>query len=123
MQLLAGHRLIQTTQRYIDGDSVKRHLSEGDLYAIDLIHWVCAIAGDVDYLRSLHAEAAQAGLPVAVRHHDTPALFDWFVRMASYQGISDTAARVFMEKHGVAGWHEIKAMPSKRPRCGKLSAY
>jgi len=102
---------------------VKRHLSDCDLYAIDLIHWVCAIAGDVDYFRTLHAEAALAGLPAAVRRHDTPALFDWFVRMASYQGISDTAARIFMEKHGAAGWHEIAAMLSKGPSCGKLSAY
>lgn len=85
---------------------MKRQLSESDLSAIDLIHWVCAIAGDVDYLRTLRTEAAQARLPAAVRHHDSPALFDWFVRMASYQGICDTAARVFMEKHGAAGWHD-----------------
>jgi hypothetical protein len=92
-------------------------------YAINLVTTVCALAGSPDYLADLRASAHSNGLIRAVRTHDTPALFKWFVSMASFQGISDAVAEGYMEKHGRASWHDIQSALAAGPSCPKLANY
>ena len=74
--------------------------STGDLtgsnlaYATNLVTTICALAGPPNYLHDLRTSARKTGLIRAVAAHDTPALFEWFVSAASFQGISDSVAWV-----------------------------
>jgi len=76
-----------------------------------------------DYLADLRGSAHSSGLIRAVRTHDTPALFKWFVSMAIFQGISDAVAAGYMEKHGRASWHDIQSALAVGPSCPKLANY
>ena len=42
--------------------------------------------------------------------HDTAAIFDWLMRMLSFQGISDAVAEGYMDRHGNVTWAEIEAV-------------
>jgi len=64
-----------------------------------------------------------AGVPSAIRHHDTATLFDWLVSALSYQGISDQVATDYMERHGRARWADIDAKIAISPSCPKLKSY
>jgi hypothetical protein len=54
-------------------------------HARSLVRRVCTIAGDVTCIDDLQDGA----IVTAVEAHDTAAIFDWLMRMLSYQGISD----------------------------------
>ena len=53
-----------------------------------LVRQVCAISGEVTCIDDLQDGAIVA----AVAAHDTAMIFDWLMRMLSYQGISDAVA-------------------------------
>ena len=59
--------------------------------------------------------------------HDTAAIFDWLMRMLSFQGISDAVAEGYMDRHGNVTWAEIEASPRHQPRvrqaAGVLGVY
>ena len=92
-------------------------------YAINLVETVCALAGSPDYLRDLTTHARREGLIKAVVDHNSPTLFDWFVQAASFQGVSDRAARTYMAENGQARWHAIEASLKGQPSCNKLRSY
>ena len=58
-------------------------------HARSLVRRVCDIAGQVTWIDDLRYDAIDGGLVAAVAAHDTAAIFDWLMRMLSYQGISD----------------------------------
>lgn len=92
-------------------------------YAVNLVTTICALAGSPTYLSDLRASARRDRLIRAVRDHDTPAIFDWFVSAASFQGISDNVAAAYMEKNGRASWQESRAAEIQHPSCPKLRSY
>jgi hypothetical protein len=63
------------------------------------------------------------GLSQAVKEHDTAAIFDWLMEALSYQGISDTIAADYIDKHGTVAWADIAAALAQHPSCPKLGGY
>ena len=66
---------------------------------------------------------ATAGLVAAAETHDTAAIYDWLMRELSFQGISDTVAEGYMDRHGNATWADIEAALDANPECNKLHGY
>ena len=86
-------------------------------YARALVRRVCSIAGQVTCIDDLRDDAIDGGLVAAVENHDTGVIFDWLVRMLSFQGISDTVADGYMHRHGNVTWAEnclLYTSPSPR---------
>ena len=137
VQLLAGHRSIQTTQRYIDGDSdaqrklVFAALTENPMpnrddpinHALPLVRAVCRLAGPFAFVDDGRDDLERLGIRAAVRRHDTPALFDWLMAVLSFQGIADRVARQYLHAHGNATWADIDRALKRRPSCSKLGGF
>jgi hypothetical protein len=81
------------------------------------------MAGQVTCIDDLRAEAIEAGLIRAVDDHDTTGIFDWLMRILSFQGISDAVAAGYIDRHGNATWAEIDRALSTSPGCDKLQGY
>lgn len=93
-------------------------------YAANLVTTICALAGSPTYLSDLRASTRRGGLIRAVRGYDTPAIFDWFVGAASFQGISDEVAASYIDQHGQANWGDVQAaVETTHPSCPKLGSY
>jgi hypothetical protein len=92
-------------------------------YAVQLVHAICCLAGSASYLDDVRAELHGRGVIRAVRDHDTPVLFDWLVEALSFQGISDSVASGYMERHGSVRWSDIAEALRQNPSCPKLGGY
>ena len=92
-------------------------------HARSIVRRVCDIAGQVTWIDDLRYDAIETGLVAAVEDHDTAAIFDWLMRMLSFQGISDAVAEGYMDRHGNVTWAEIEACLATNPRCDKLQGY
>jgi hypothetical protein len=92
-------------------------------YAIDLVHAICCLAGSASYLDDVRANLRGGGVIRAVRDHNTPALFDWLIKVLSFQGISDSVASGYMAQHGSVRWSDIAEALSRSPSCPKLGGY
>ena len=92
-------------------------------HAVRVVHSVCCLAGAASLIDDNRADLRAAGIPSAIRRHDTGPLFDWLVSALSYQGISDQVAYHYMERHGSATWADIDAKVAARPPCPKLQSY
>jgi hypothetical protein len=71
----------------------------------------------------LQAEAIEAGLVAAVEGHDTSVIFDWLMRILSFQGISDAVAEGYIDRNGNVTWAEIEHAIATTPGCDKLQGY
>ena len=92
-------------------------------HARSIVRRVCAIAGQITCIDDLRHEAIDAGLVAAVEDHDTGVVFDWLMRILSYQGISDAVADGYINRHGNVTWAEIKRFLGTNPGCDKLQGY
>ncbi|MGO4513931.1 hypothetical protein AB4Z51_43950 [Bradyrhizobium sp. 2TAF36] len=92
-------------------------------HADAFIRAVCTYAGTLSLLDEIDDEIRQAGLDQAVASRDTPPIFDWLLTAFSFQGVSDQAARSYMEKHGSASWSKLEASVQACPSCPKLQTY
>jgi hypothetical protein len=92
-------------------------------HARSIIRRVCDIAGQATWIDDLRYDAIDGGLVAAVAAHDTAAIFDWLMRMLSFQGISDAVAEGYMDRQGNVTWAEIEACLSTNPSCDKLQGY
>lgn len=92
-------------------------------HADAFIRAVCTFAGTLSLLDEIDDEIRQAGLDQAVASRDTPPIFDWLLTAFSFQGVSDQAARSYMEKHGSASWAKLEASVQACPSCPKLQTY
>lgn len=63
------------------------------------------------------------GVITAVRDHDDETLFNWLMTTLSYQGVSDSVAFGYMEKHGRADMKSIATALGNKPGCAKLQSY
>ena len=91
-------------------------------YAVSLVHSVCCLAGDPEFLQN-RGTGGKNSLAAAVERHDTARLFDWLVEALSYQGIADRIAHDYMQRHGRARWASIAASLARHPSCPKLNSY
>jgi hypothetical protein len=64
----------------------------------------------MSFLDEIDTEIREAGLDRAIALCETPPVFDWLLAAFSFQGISDQAARSYMEMHGTAFWAAIEAI-------------
>ena len=99
------------------------HTNVNLAYAVRLVHATCCLAGSASYLDDVRADLQWRGIIRAVRDHDTPALFDWLIETLSFQGISDSVASGYMERHGTVRWSDIADALSRSPSCPKLGGY
>jgi hypothetical protein len=92
-------------------------------YAVQLVHATCCLAGSAAYLDDVRADLRDCGIIRAIKHRDTPALFDWLVETLSFQGISDSVAAGYIEQHGNVRWADIAEGLARTPSCPKLAGY
>jgi hypothetical protein len=97
--------------------------SDGYGYAHRIIYAVCCLAGSSSFVDNSRNELLNEGVLNAIEAHNTPVLFDWMVRLFSYQGIADTVAADYMDKHGALTWDAIAADLDDDPACPKLQSY
>jgi len=91
-------------------------------YAVAIVHSVCCLAGDPEFLAHRRT-GRQKSLASVIARHDTAHLFDWLVEPLSYQGIADKVAYEYMRRHGRARFASIEASVARRPSCPKLKSY
>jgi hypothetical protein len=91
-------------------------------YAVSLVHRVCCLAGDPEFIVHRRTRGKNS-LAAAVERHDTARLFDWLVEALSYQGIADRIASEYMQRHGRARWANIDESLSRDLSCPKLNSY
>jgi hypothetical protein len=92
-------------------------------YAYRIIYAVCCLAGAASFVDNSRNELVNNGVLNAIEAHNTPVLFDWMVRLFSYQGIADAVAADYMDKHGALTWGAIVADLDAGPACPKLQSY
>jgi hypothetical protein len=91
--------------------------------ALRLVRRICQVAGAPSLIDDSRVRLAGHGVIAAVQRHDTPAIFDWLIDALSYQGVSDSIAWGYMERHGRVRWHDIAAALATDPSCPKLRCY
>ncbi len=91
--------------------------------AIRLVRRICQVAGASTLIDDSRVSLARAGVIAAVPRHDNAAIFDWLIEALSYQGVSDSIASGYMERHGCVRWPEIADALASKPSCPKLRCY
>jgi hypothetical protein len=91
-------------------------------YAVRLLHRVCCLAGDPEFL-ALRRSGGRNSIVAAIERHDSARIFNWLMQALSYQGIADRIAHDYMQRHGRARWTSIKASLARKPSCPKLRGY
>jgi hypothetical protein len=74
-------------------------------YAVRLLHSVCRLAGEPEFLMHRNS-GGKHSLTAAIARRDTAALFDWLVEALSYQGIADRTiiCNAMAGRAGHASW-------------------
>ncbi|UGY16783.1 hypothetical protein HAP48_0004380 [Bradyrhizobium septentrionale] len=83
-----------------------------------LVDTVCRLAGAENLI-----SAESNRLRQAILNYDTPQLFKYLLEAFSLQGISDHAARSYMDHHGSPAWHDLQQATARPPACSKLRSY
>ena len=99
------------------------HADSALTHAVRVVQNVCQLAGPFDLLDSVRQELRRHGILAAVRHHDTPAIYDWLMSVMSFQGIANRVAEGYLDRHGNVTWADIDASLVRQPACPKLGGY
>jgi hypothetical protein len=108
---------------FVTSTAPRRPSPQGLALAEHLIHQVCWAWPDPHHLKRIRTQLTKQGIRAAVAEHNTSALFNWLVDVASYQGISDTIAWTYMEQHGRVRWADLEAAFARGPACPKLASF
>src|SRR4051812_2822929 len=65
------------------------------------------ILAPASFLDDICANLWAHGVQVAVARRQTAPIFDWLMRLVQLQGISDTIAFAYADKHGIVRWADI----------------
>lgn len=104
-------------------DSAFRFKSKRDLtYAVNMVETVTWLAGRTDYLDELGDAATTFDLSRTTGPNRSAKAFEWLATALSYQGISDTVARTYMEEHERPRWRKV-AGGVKTGTCPLLRSY
>ncbi|UGY25486.1 hypothetical protein HU675_0000615 [Bradyrhizobium septentrionale] len=87
-------------------------------HAALLVDAVCRLAGAENLI-----SAESNRLRQAILNQDTPQLFEHLLEAFSLQGISDRAARSYMDDHGSPAWRDLQRATFRPPACSKLRSY
>jgi hypothetical protein len=103
--------------------ALNQQLSSTDRdYAVRLLHRVCCLAGDPEFLARRRG-GGRNSIAAAIERHNSARIFNWLMQALSYQGIADRVADDYMQRHGKARWTSIKASLARKPSCPKLDGY
>src|SRR5436305_10418848 len=91
--------------------------------AVHLVRRICQVAGAPSLIDDTRVGLARHGVISAIRRHDTPVIFDWLFDLVSYQGVSDSVAYGYMERHGRVRWYDIANVLADNPSCPRLTCY
>lgn len=92
--------------------------------ATTLIEAICRLPDNLTALRRFDIWVKSSGLREAIISHDTAFLYGWLMECYSLQGVSNSNALEYIERHGNAEWQEIKdLMHTGTPACAKLAAF
>ena len=100
-------------------DATPRSITE----TISIIRRVVAVAGDPFFTGNAKKAVERLHLDRAILRHDTAPIFDWLLTTFSYQGISDSVARNYMDRHGTASWSQLNRWMADKPSCPRLENY
>ena len=92
-------------------------------YAVKLLSSVCCLAGSPSFVDDLRTGLRQRGLLSAIQRHDSAPVFAWLLEVLSYQGIADSVATGYMQRHGVVTARHVQAGLAQSPSCRKLQSY
>jgi hypothetical protein len=92
-------------------------------FAVDLIEIVCRDSAKSDVALQPSINSKDTSLQRILRTGDTPALFDWMMESVTFQGISDSVAASYLERHGNATWRQINRQLVARASCPLLFTY
>jgi hypothetical protein len=80
-------------------------------------------AAPVEFLTIVRSNMMSAGITAAVAGRDSGAIFNWLQSMVQLQGISDTIASSYAERHGSVHWTLLEGSFQQRLSCPKLECY
>lgn len=92
-------------------------------HAVRIVYAICCLAGSQNLLDNGAGDDSDDSLREMIEVENTPALFDWLIRVLSYQGVSDQAAATYMAMHGSPSWEWMTAELEREPSCPKLRNY
>jgi hypothetical protein len=75
------------------------------------------------FIDDIRQDVIHTGISSAVARRDTPVIFDWLLTAFSFQGVSDQAARTYMERNGTASWIAMKLGLQQAPGCHRLARH
>jgi hypothetical protein len=81
------------------------------------------LLASADFIDEITDHLWVSGIQDAVARHDNKPLFNWIVRLLSFQGISDRVALGFDARHGGITWDKIDAGLRNGATCPKLRSY
>ena len=119
--LFVPTRINQTPSSAQSGRKFRR----ADLrHALALVKNICAIAGEPSIIEDLRIEFEITGLTTAVLRHDDKKLYDWLADVINYQGVADSVATSYLDKHGRIAFAEVRrSLAAGRRLCPKLESY
>ncbi len=88
-----------------------------------LIARICGIAGNPKFIKQARRRLAARGVRKAIRRHDSTVLFEWLAEVVSFQGIANSVAADYMERHDRVRWDQIARALDGSPTCPKLESY
>jgi hypothetical protein len=91
--------------------------------AVRLIDRICRVAGNPNLVQEARRRLARRGVPAAIRRHDSAVLFEWLAEAVSFQGIANSVAYGYMQRHGRVRWDQIAHALDATPSCQKLESY
>jgi hypothetical protein len=89
--------------------------------ALEIIRKVCVLAGEPNFIEQARFASFDHGWSQASGENANREIFSWLISTFSYQGVSDAAARTYLEEHGSVDFHQIDAALHNPCSCLKLA--
>jgi hypothetical protein len=85
---------------------------------------VCATYGDAAFVQTTSLRLGREGMVRAVREHDNTGIYEYLMDCFNYQGVSNSAASGYLEKHGSISSEAVRlSLTSGAVSCPKLSGF
>jgi hypothetical protein len=91
--------------------------------AVKLVARICQTAGNPRLIADTRRRLKRRGVLAAIQRHDSRVLFEWMAETFSFQGIADSVAYDYLQRHGGARWENFAASLPAKPSCPKLRSY